>query len=112
MQLSGETLGALTDEVIRIWVERHGHGPESGKSYEGDNLVFTVLRGGMTPEERTLVEHGREEVVRQTRSVFESVLFDDYVELVERVTRRPLLDYHSQILFRADLTIEIFVLGE
>ena len=111
MQVSGETLGAITDEVIRIWAERHGHGPESGKSYANDDFVFTVLRGGMTAQERTLVERGREEVVRQTRAAFESAIFAEYKTAIEGLTDRTLLDYHSQVLFRAGLTVEIFVLG-
>ena len=108
--LTGQQLAAVTDTLIKIWANRHGHGPESGKSFLNDRLLITVLRGGMTPQEQTLVERGRQDLVRLVRSEFEEVLRPDHTAAVEEITGCEVLDYQSQILPRAGVTVELFLL--
>ena len=111
-ELPGETLAKVTDAVTRIWAKRHGHGPASGKSYAFDNFVVTVLHGGCTPQERTLLDGGHTSLVRQVRAVFEEELWEEYRRAMRELTGRELTDYQSQLLVRAGITIEFFVLAE
>lgn len=108
--LTGQQLAAVTDAVIKIWANRHGHGPESGKSFLNDGLLMTVLRGGMTPQERTLLERGRQDLVRLVRMEFEEALRPEHTAAVQEITGYEVIDYQSQILSRSGLTVELFVL--
>ena len=109
--LPGETLARISDAVTTIWVRRHGHGPTSTKSYAFDEFVVTVLRGGFTAQERTLLDSGHEPLVRQMRSAFERELCDDFAQMMREITGRELVDYHSQVLVRTRTTVEVFVLA-
>ncbi len=111
MHLSGEQLAAVTDAVIRIWRKHHGPGPEGGKSFLNDNLLVTVLHGGMTPQERTLAARGRADVVRQVRVTFEELLREDFGRVIKEITGYTLRGYQSQVLVDAGVTVELFLLG-
>ncbi|HWC25853.1 MAG TPA: Na-translocating system protein MpsC family protein [Solirubrobacteraceae bacterium] len=111
-RLSGEQLGEVTDAVVRVWARKHGHGPESGKSYQNDNLVFTVLHKAMTPQERTLLDTDDRRLIRQVRSAFEDALRDEYLATIGQIVGARVIDYHSQVLFSAELTVEVFVLED
>lgn len=110
--LTGQQLAAVTDVVVGIWARCHGHGPESGKSFVNDRVLLTLLRGGMTPQERTLIERGRQDLVRLMRTEFEEVMRADYSSAIGDITGYEVTDYQSQILTRSELTVELFVLGE
>lgn len=112
MKLSGEQLAAVTDRVIGIWVRHHGCGPESGKTFINDRLLVTVLRGGMTPQERTLAERGQGDLVRQIRMAFEEAIRDESTRAIRDVTGHDVVDYQSQVLLGAELTVELFLLAE
>lgn len=110
--LRGEVLAKISDAVAGIWARRHGHGPDSAKTYAMDDFVLTVLQGGFTPQEETLLASGHVDLVRRVRGVFEAELMDDYRPLMRRLTGRDLVDYQSQMLARTGITIEFFVLGD
>jgi Na+-translocating membrane potential-generating system (MpsC) len=48
-----------------IFAECYGRGPTKAKTYMVDDYVFTVLENILTTVERTLVNNGREDLVRQ-----------------------------------------------
>ena len=111
-RLSGETLAQVTDAVVKTWAAKHGQGPISAKTYQNDDLVFTVLRKSLTPQERTLLGDGQDELVRRVRSAFEQALRHEYMSTVGEITGREVIDYHSQVLLVAELTVEVFVLRD
>jgi len=49
-----------------------GLGPVQAKSYMMDDLLLVVMRGGMTTAERTMLEFGQEDLVRDFRQTFEN----------------------------------------
>ncbi len=110
MTLTGEQLARVTDAVIGIWARHHGHGPDSGKSFLNDQLLVTVLRGGLTRQERTLVERGRSDLVRHMRMEFEEVMRPEFDERIREITGRAVRDYQSQVLVEAGVTVELFLL--
>lgn len=110
-QLSGEVLAAITREMVRIKSESYGKGATEAKSYQCDNFLFCVLKGGITRVERTLLNHDDEQLVRQVRLRYQTLEGEAFKGAVERVTGREVLTYQSQILFDPDYTIEMFVLG-
>jgi uncharacterized protein YbcI len=88
----------------------YGRGPNKAKSFINDNYVFCVLEGGLTQNEKTLLDAGEEGLVRGYRLRFQEVMADQTTEAVERITGRRVLSYHSQILFDPTTGIEIFIL--
>jgi len=110
--LTGEQLAGITREMVRIKTKHFGRGATEGKTYQCDDFVFCVLKGGMTVAERDLLEHGDASLVRQIRLRFQENNQASFEQVVERITGRRVLAYQSQVLFDPDYTIEIFVLGE
>ena len=110
MSEHGEVRAALSNALVALMKEHYGKGPTAAKSFINDEYVFTVLEGGLTRNEETLLAAGRAETVRDYRLSFQQVIREEMCGVVERVTGRRVLDYHSQIVFEPPRSFEIFVL--
>ena len=110
-QLSGEVLAAITREMVRIKSESFGKGATEAKTYQCDNFLFSVLKGGMTRVEKTLLSHDDADLVRQVRLRYQALEGYAFKDAVERLSGREVLSYQSQVLFDPDYTVEMFVLG-
>ena len=102
-------LARISNEMVRAQKEFFGKGPTEAKSYLLDDLLFIVMRGGMTTAERTMLEFGEEDQVRQFRQLFENRMTERLTDMIERLTGRKVLTYQSQVLFEPDIVIEMFV---
>jgi uncharacterized protein YbcI len=105
----GNTLERLSSEMVRLQKKFWGRGPDSAKSYLVDDLLFIVMRGGMTVAEQSMLDSGRQDSVRTTRQEFEDDMAGRLRGMVEEVTGRTVLTYQSQILFEPEMVIETFV---
>jgi uncharacterized protein YbcI len=110
-ELPGEVLAAITREMVRLKSKTYGKGATEAKSYQCDNFLFCVLKGGMTQVERTLLAHADQDLVRQVRLRYQTHEGHLFKEAVERLSGRQVLTYESQVLFDPDYGVEIFVLG-
>ncbi len=108
--LSGETLAAISREMVRLKAQHYGKGAVEAKSYLNDNFLFVVLKGGITKIEQTLIESGDEGLVRQVRLRFQEQMSDAFTNAVEQLTDRKVVQYQSQIVFNPDYSFEIFLL--
>jgi uncharacterized protein YbcI len=106
----GEVRAALSNALVALMKEYYGKGPTAAKSFINDEYVLTVLEGGLTRNEETLLATGRSDVVRDYRLSFQQAIRAEMCGAVERVTGRRVLDYHSQIVFDPPRSFEIFVL--
>ncbi len=106
----GEVRAALSNALVALMKEHYGKGPTAAKSFINDEYVLTVLEGGLTRNEETMLAAGRGDDVRDYRLSFQQVIRDEMCGAVERVTGRRVLDYHSQIVFDPPRSFEIFVL--
>jgi uncharacterized protein YbcI len=106
---SGDMLARLSDEMVRAKKEFFGRGPEQAKSYLLDDLLFVVMRGGLTTAEQTMLRFGQQGMVRQFRQLFEDEMTEVLTGLVERTTGRRVVNYQSQIMFDPDVIVEMFV---
>src|SRR3954470_5976023 len=84
----GDVLARLSDEMVRAKKQFFGKGPEQAKSYMLDDMLFIVMRGGLTAAEETMLRHGRPNMVRQFRQLFENDMTDLLTSLVEQTTGR------------------------
>jgi uncharacterized protein YbcI len=100
----------VSNAMVGLKKKFYGRGPTAAKSFINDNYVFCVLNGGLTENEKTLLDAGEERLVRQYRLRFQEVMRDQTTEAVERITGRKVLTYHSQILFEPAVAVEMFVL--
>ena len=101
---------ALSNALVALMKEHYGKGPTAAKSFINDEYVFTVLEGGLTRNEETLLSTGREDVVRDYRLAFQQAVREQFTSAVARITGRNVLDYHSQIVFDPPRSFEMFVL--
>src|ERR687893_2191346 len=102
-------LAQLSNEMVRAQKEFFGKGPTEAKSYLLDDLLVIVMRGGLTTAEKTMLEFGQPDQVRQFRQLFENEMTQRLTDMIERLTGRKVLTYQSQIMFDPDLVVEMFV---
>jgi uncharacterized protein YbcI len=110
--LSGEMLAAITREMVSLKSQHFGRGAAEAKSYQCDDFVICVMKGGLTPVERNLVEHGDARLVRDVRLRFQDNNGRLFRSAVERITGRSVIGYESQVLFDPDYSVEIFILDD
>jgi uncharacterized protein YbcI len=108
----GEQMAAVSNAVVQILSECYGRGPTKAKTYAFDNYVFCVTEDILTTVERTLVGNGEEQLVRTVRLTFQEAVKERFTSAVEEVMGRPVVAYHSQVVFHPAMGFEIFVLGE
>lgn len=106
----GEELTRISNGLVSLHLRYYGKGPEEAKSYHVDDAVVCVLKGGFTTVERTLIDEGRDQVVRDMRTHFQGAMNDEFIAVVEQATGRKVGAYMSQIHFEPDLAVEIFLL--
>ena len=105
----GDMLARLSDEMVRAKKQFFGRGPEQAKSYMVDDMLFIVMRGGLTRAEETMLRFGQQDMVRQFRQLFENEMTEVLTSLVEETTGRTVVNYQSQIMFDPDIIVEMFV---
>jgi uncharacterized protein YbcI len=110
---SGESLSAqISNAMVGLKKKFYGRGPEKAKTFINDGrYIFCVLDGGLTQNEKTLLDAGEAHLVRQYRLRFQEVMAEQTTGAVEEITGREVLTYHSQILFDPAIGIEMFVLA-
>jgi uncharacterized protein YbcI len=67
---------------------------------------------GVLKAERTMLDQGREDLVRSFRQQFENEMSGKLVGLIEEITGRNVVTYQSQIVFDPDMVFEIFVFDD
>ena len=110
--ITGEVLAAVSNEMVRLKAQHYGKGPVEAKAYVNDNWVFAVLRGGFTRVEETLIAAGDEDLVRKVRLRFQEQTGDRFIDAVERITGRRVVNYQSAVLVDPDYVVEMFLLDD
>jgi uncharacterized protein YbcI len=102
-------LARISNEMVRAQKKFFGKGPTEAKSYLLDDLLIIVMRGGLTTAEKTMLEFGQPDQVRQFRQLFENEMTERLTGMIEDLTGRTVLTYQSQIMFDPDIVVEMFV---
>ena len=108
-QSGAALLAAISREMVKAMKGFYGRGPTKAKSYLIDDLLFVVMRGGVTEAEQTLLDAGEADAVRAFRQHFENVMGERLIGTVEQLTERKVVTYQSQVLFDPHTIIEIFL---
>ncbi len=105
----GALLARISNEMVRAQKEFFGKGPTKAKSYMLDDMLIIVMRGGMTAAEKTMLEFGHADQVRQFRQLFENSMTERLTDRIEELTGREVATYQSQVMFDPDVVVEMFV---
>jgi uncharacterized protein YbcI len=107
----GQLLATLSNELVTIFRDSMGKGPDRCKSYwAGGDILVTMLGGGYTAAEQTLFDAGRGATVLDSRMAMQQTLAARMKETVERLTGRKVVAFLSASHQEPDLSAEIFVL--
>jgi uncharacterized protein YbcI len=109
---STSVVAGISDEMVRIYKEQFGRGPDRVRTYwSSDDVVMTILEDTLTPGERSLALLGEHQRLRDTRTFLQYATVRDFCEPIERLTGRKVKAFISGIDTEVDgLAIETFVL--
>src|SRR3954454_3362940 len=105
-------LAAISDEMVRMYKEQFGRGPNRVRTYWcGDDVITSVLEETLTPAERNLAALGEHQRLRDTRMFFQYATVREFCEPVERLTGRVVKAFISGIDTAVDgIALETFIL--
>jgi uncharacterized protein YbcI len=108
----GPVRAAISNAVMRLMSELYGRGAARTRTFVTDEHVFCAMEGVLTAVERTLVEAGEKDLVRELRTRFIQMVRPVFAAEVARLLGRHVLALESQLVFDPDTLFLIFVLGE
>jgi uncharacterized protein YbcI len=108
----GALLAQVSNTVVGLYKRLYGKGPTKARSYFLDGVVVTVLRGGLTRAETTLIESGRADVVSRQRHEFQEAVREEFAAAVGAVLGRPVVAFMGTMYHDPDISVEVFVLEE
>jgi uncharacterized protein YbcI len=106
----GRQAASISNAITRLHRDHYGRGATTVRTIMQRNFVVCFLEDIYTAVERTLIEAGRREAVRQTRNIFQDAMSSRFKEAVEEATRRRVVAFMSQVHFDPDMAAEVFVL--
>ena len=106
----GAEVASVTKELVRLHNEYYGKGPTKARSYIVSDTVVSILEGGFTTVEATLIAEGNSRAVHEVRRSFQAAMEGRFRAVVEGATGRRVVAYMSQTHTDPDLAVELFVL--
>lgn len=101
----------ISREMVRLYKELFGRGPTKARTeFAGSDIVICSLENTFTPAERSLVEMGEHQRLRDTRMYFQVATADKFREIIERLTGRRVRAFISGLDADADVCSEVFYL--
>jgi len=102
---------AISNAITKLQHDHYGRGPESVRTVVGYDHIITFLENSFMPLERTLLEGGEADAVRDTRLAFQRAMESRFVTCVEEITGRKVRAFLSQVSLDPDISVEVFVLA-
>lgn len=106
----GRQASSISNAITRLHREHYGRGASTTRTIIQRNYVVCFLDDIYTPVERTLIEAGRLEEIRNTRNLFQDAMGPKFRAAVEEATGRKVVAFMSQVCFDPDMAAEVFVL--
>ena len=104
------SLDRVTRDLVRLHGEYYGKGPTKARSYMVNDTLISILEGGFTTVEATLIADGKSDAVHHMRRSFQMAMEERFRAVVEDATSRKVVAYMSQIHTNPDMAVELFVL--
>jgi uncharacterized protein YbcI len=99
-----------TEEWQACTAPTTGGARPGARTVMGSDYVIWFLEEDYTPVERTLIEAGRFDTVRNTRNAFEDTMREAFSAAVEQAVGRKVIGFLSKVHVDPDLSIETFIL--
>lgn len=109
-ETAGRQAAAISSAITRLHREYYGRGATTTRTVMQRDFVAVFMDDVYTPVERTLIDHGMHDSVRQTRHAFQMAMSDRFSGAVEEITGRKVIAFMSQVHFDPDMSLEAFVL--
>jgi uncharacterized protein YbcI len=107
---NGQLASAAGTAITRLHREHYGRGATTTRVVYQRNFLIVFLEDIYTPVERTLIDAGQRDTVRQTRQAFQDAMTDRFTAAIEQITGRKVIAFLSQVHFDPDLATETFIL--
>ncbi len=108
----GRTLAAISNRIVALQREKYGRGATKVRTIMDGDFVVCVMEDIYISAERTLIDAGRDDAVRETRSAFQDAMRPQFTAAVEEMTGRRVVAFMSQNHVNPDLAVEFFQLGD
>jgi uncharacterized protein YbcI len=106
----GLLLAAISRAMVRLHKEQMGRGPTHARSnFVGPDAITTVLSEVLTPAERTMVQLGEQQRVREGRSALQAAAAAEFINAIEPLVERRVIAFASSIDPDADIAFENFM---
>ena len=102
----------LSNAIVGWYKARAGRGPTHARADVADDHALVLLRNVQTTVERTLVEHGRGDLVDELRQVLRGVHHEELCALVSREVGRPVATMLSDHDPATDTSVLVFVFSD
>ncbi len=96
--------------IVGIYAESYGRGPKQARTHVHDEYVLTILEESFTTADRTLLRAGKARQVEETRRAFQDAVRDQFIDLVESATGRPVAVHMSKIDTETETAVELFLM--
>jgi uncharacterized protein YbcI len=103
-------LAQISTALVQLHSRYYGKGPTKAKTHMVDDTVISILRGGFTTVENTLMESGDHDTVHRMRHSFQQAMEEEFRQVIEDATGRTVIAYMSQVHTEPNLAVELFVL--
>jgi uncharacterized protein YbcI len=95
-QPAGWRLQDVSNAMVVLHKEQFGRGPTKAQSHlAGADALLCVMEDALLPAERTMVEMGEQQRVREARMFLQVATADQFVATVERITGRTVRAFAS-----------------
>jgi uncharacterized protein YbcI len=98
----------ISEEMIRIHTDSYGQEVAAATTYIFEDHVLSVIDIELLPNEKVLVEAGKEELVRHVRHGFQQAIEASFKAAVERATGRTVIAFVSDTHIDPDFAVELF----
>jgi uncharacterized protein YbcI len=106
----GRQAAAVGNAITRLHREHYGRGATTTRTVMQRNFVAVILDDIYTAVERTLIDAGKQETVKETRQAFQMAMTVPFSEAVSEITGRKVIAFMSQVHFAPDMAVEAFIL--
>jgi uncharacterized protein YbcI len=101
---------AVGNAIARLHRDHYGRGATTVRTVINRDYVIAFLHDIYTPAERTLIDAGSWQTVKDTRQAFQMAMRAPFSAAVEEIMGRKVIAFMSQSHVDPDMAAEIFML--
>ena len=109
--VNGAAAVAISNRAVQLVRQYTGRGPTQARTTIDRDHVLVVLRDGLTTSERTLANHGHDQMVLDARRAMQDILRPELTAFIEEQFGRTVIGFMSGNQIDPDLGGEMFVLA-